>query len=812
LTLTAAAAGLTLIWNYDIFWHLAAGRWMLHNGRVLGTDPFSIDPSDRWVNVHWLFQLLVAGLHSLGGFGALSILKASVAAAIALLFAASLRRKVPAGWVLLCGLAMVLVMDDRLRARPELVTMLLMLVTIVLLEQVRGGASRLRLWALVPIMIVWANMHGLYVLGLGLIWSCLLGAFVDRKLARPLRGKLDTQAAMIPLVAASFAVLITPWPFDAAAQPLQLWTRISGQSAYYTYAVTELQPAWRILGRFPVAIGLVLATAAVMLANRKALPTAHVLWLGTYVILAAMAVRNVGLIGPVAGYLLAVHGAKLIGRTGRLEFVCNVLAVALGLATCFGYATGWIYQLRGVDRQFGAGLMPHHYPIATATFLRDLPLKGDVLCSNFGDGGVLIYHAWPRRRVFMDGRLEAHSLERFVRQHKIHLAFQSAPGANSVELPDEVRFIVVRGDERRALQAMQACGRFRLVYVDPVAACFARTDWPNQWMDAATASEPELRQLDLPLAADGLVASAPHERNRWYHRIASSRNLQLGELLLWLAGPEAGNLGPAEPIRPKLAILAMRYLHAAQRDGIAEPNLAAGREAVACALLGRLTPPPKANGPWIDIDTSRALYLFSKIDMQRLDQAERLALRLEQVRTLLQARQLDAAKTAMDEFMESLPAWQRVNPPAQYVKVQGLIADQLNASYERLAAKDAADMPLGRRIDAMTAKDVGLIDAAIAELVRQGKLAPEEVMLLGDLLLRKGKAADARSAYRAVELPQERQWQVELREALCDWVQGRLIRAAEKVDAIEASARPLVAAYRNTMHRRIGTPPPPLPE
>ncbi|MCK4275616.1 MAG: hypothetical protein KAX78_03825, partial [Phycisphaerae bacterium] len=532
-------------------------------------------------------------------------------------------------------------------------------------------------------------------------------------------GEILTQRALAPIVAGTVAVLISPWPVTSSAQPLLLWTRISGQTAYYTYAVTELRPGWELFWGFPAALGLLVAAGAAMIANRRAVPLGHVVWVLAFVAMGGLAVRNVGLIGPVGAYLLASHGADLIKklaarpRLARLGTVANIAAVLLAGAVAVGYATGLAYRIDGTQKAFGLGLREEHYPIKTAEFLGDLSADGDVLCANFGDAGVFIYHCYPHRRLYMDGRLEAHSLERFIRQHRIYNALRTARTAGSVELPDQVRFIIIRSIDRQHLQALTASDRFKLIYIDPAVACFARLDFPGGW--APTKQLPDksnLDQFDLPL--DVLVRQTTRRRT-WYRQSVQSRRLKLGELFLSLAGPGTPSGQMDNTLRRRCALLAIRYCLAAGTDGAADPQLAAGREAEAWAVLSRLTKTsPRAVGP-VDIDTARALYLFEHLDTGRLNRTDRLGLALQRIQTMLQARQLDAASEAMVDFMESLPPAQRVNPPDQYTKVRNMIADQLAASRVRLHAKNVADLPMRARVKAMTGADVGLVDTAIAQ-------------------------------------------------------------------------------------------------
>jgi hypothetical protein len=79
LFVVLAFAALVPLRNYDLFWHLATGRWIVEHRALPLTDPFAV-ASDRlpWINGEWLFDIAVAPL----GFNALTILRALIVAAM----------------------------------------------------------------------------------------------------------------------------------------------------------------------------------------------------------------------------------------------------------------------------------------------------------------------------------------------------------------------------------------------------------------------------------------------------------------------------------------------------------------------------------------------------------------------------------------------------------------------------------------------------------------------------------------------------------------------------------------------------------
>ena len=75
---TAAALATRRVDDMDTWWHMAAGRWIVENGRVPYTDTLSYTvPDNPWINLQWLFDVLLYGVYSLGGENALVILAAT---------------------------------------------------------------------------------------------------------------------------------------------------------------------------------------------------------------------------------------------------------------------------------------------------------------------------------------------------------------------------------------------------------------------------------------------------------------------------------------------------------------------------------------------------------------------------------------------------------------------------------------------------------------------------------------------------------------------------------------------------------------
>ena len=72
LTLLAALFGIKQLDNSDTWWHLASGRWMVENWSIPSQDVLSFTvPGHDWINLQWLFDLLMYAVYQVGEAGAL---------------------------------------------------------------------------------------------------------------------------------------------------------------------------------------------------------------------------------------------------------------------------------------------------------------------------------------------------------------------------------------------------------------------------------------------------------------------------------------------------------------------------------------------------------------------------------------------------------------------------------------------------------------------------------------------------------------------------------------------------------------------
>jgi len=186
----------------DLAYQVRAGDEILRTGALPGVDSWTFTvPGALWVDQQWLAQVVLAALHGFGGWELLAVLRAGLVSAMTgILVAVAVARGVGprlASILALCAFALA---APALALRPQLFGLVLFA---ALLWLVAARARHPRVFLAAPLLVLlWANVHGSFVLG-----PALLGyAWLDDVAAhRPARTSFGV------LVAGTVATFVNPF-------------------------------------------------------------------------------------------------------------------------------------------------------------------------------------------------------------------------------------------------------------------------------------------------------------------------------------------------------------------------------------------------------------------------------------------------------------------------------------------------------------------------------------------------------------------------------------------------------------------------
>jgi len=469
LGLFAFAKGIAssgLLNDPDTYLHIAAGRWMLMHQALPFADPFSHTmPGAPWVPHEWLAELALGGVFAIGGWGAVKLFTAACFAISIGLFTRLLLRRFDPLPALIVGAATTWLLLPHLLARPHILALPMLVLWCGGLITARDEGRTPPLW-LLPVMTLWANLHGGFMFGLAL--AVFLGAE-----AVILPGDSQTRSSEarrwgLFVALAVCAALLTPNGLAGFLQPFALVMMPSLQTAIVEWQSPRLGDApmlelW-LLGALLLGLGfgfrvpplrLLLALAIVHFALQ------HVRHADLLALVVPLAVAA-SLGSQIRERLSATPASDLARRLERLAEPAALPALALALVLML--ALGMTVAQRPVDR---AGDLAS--PAAALAAARTFGASGPVF-NTHPYGGYLISEGVP---VFIDGRLEMYGDAFFAR----YLAASGGDETALAELLDRYRIgWTLLSPRDGAVAVLDRLPGWHRAYADPQAVVHVRNE------------------------------------------------------------------------------------------------------------------------------------------------------------------------------------------------------------------------------------------------------------------------------------------------------------------------------------------------
>jgi hypothetical protein len=224
------------------FWHTRVGELILDSGTFPRTDPFTFPfEGQLWIPQQWLAEVIMALLYRTAGMdGHLLALATLLAGLHAWAYSRLRLAGMPAaiaGFLILAVWFAGLFHD---LARPHMVTLLLTAWTAARLVDFDRGRIGLRgLAMLIPVFVLWTNLHG-GVLGgmmmLGIAAAGWFGAFLVGR-SSPIRNRTEILWVILIGIGCGLSALVNPFGLEM----IRTWQRIVGSTAMKQF-VPEHQP------------------------------------------------------------------------------------------------------------------------------------------------------------------------------------------------------------------------------------------------------------------------------------------------------------------------------------------------------------------------------------------------------------------------------------------------------------------------------------------------------------------------------------------------------------------------------------------
>lgn len=434
----------------DIYWHIKAGEWMLEQGAVPHTDPFSYTFGGApWMAHEWLSEILMALAFEAGQWNGIVIFFGIVTALTFWLLAKQLSRQLAPLASFIVFLLSAACIYPSFLARPHLLALPILIVWFAGLLSAQERGERPSFW-LLPLMALWANLHGSFVFGLALVLPIAFEAVLAAKTNRL---KVSRDWGMF-FIAALGMPLATPNGWHSLVFPFQLL------SMKHLSKITEWAPPdFKTIQPLELVL---MATLFIAFIRPIKIPILRLLILLGVLHLALHHGRHQMLAGIVCALVLAkpienALSGKYRGNTedgASLRWVAGAAAMAVLLtAARMGHPI-----VRADDR------------ISPMTALNHVPveLRRDPVLNSYNFGGYLIFNGI---KPFIDGRADMYG-DDFVFDY-VSIMTPNRAAFDRVIEKYRIQWIILKTDSP-IIDMIDALPSWRRSYADKIAVIYVR--------------------------------------------------------------------------------------------------------------------------------------------------------------------------------------------------------------------------------------------------------------------------------------------------------------------------------------------------
>jgi hypothetical protein len=506
----------TLLGDGDTGWHIRTGEWILSHHGVPKVDMFSYSrPGEPWFAWEWLSDVLFGALHQRWGMAAVVLAALVVICLTNVLLFRLVRRRCENGLV---AIAVTLLATGGCAihwlARPHLFTLLFFMVTLHITERASEGRIKLLGW-LVPLTLVWTNLHGGFFV-VFLVIACYLGsdllnAAIERDSARRREFLRSTKPWLWTALGCMAATFVNPYGWrlhqhivQYITDPYQLQHITEFQSMnFHSPAVVYFEP-------------LMMAALVTALWDAKHRRFSSVLLSLGWLHLALIAQRNLPLFSMASAPFIAaavtsaIEPARLaslaawmgrgaewfreactsfeqtdrIGRVYLMSVLPVVVVGALMLAP------------KQADEKFISTYDPKHFPERALAILQGPETQHIFAEDQWGD--YLIYHLYPAKKVFIDGRSDFYGDKfglRYLDLVQVKYDWQKTLDKYAIDT------IVLKPDWALA-STLKISRDWRVVYDDTVSVVFRRNRPYQASLVSSNGGDNRDRAITKPTTSD----------------------------------------------------------------------------------------------------------------------------------------------------------------------------------------------------------------------------------------------------------------------------------------------------------------------
>ena len=534
--LVAIAFSLKNIREPDIWWQIKTGDWIIANHEVPTQDIFSFTFEGKpWINIKWGSEVLFSIVSK--AFGPECIFLIQLLVSCLLVYVLFLLCKhieklfefdhPQKNSLLIFSLLLAIVgIEYRIIGRPEMFSHLFTALSLLILLRHNKQNGKEIFW-LIPLQLVWANMHEAFGMGIVLMLIFCAAAWFNfwygRKIKLP--AAIPSRLSFVTLLSIA-VIIINPNGVELLLRPFNIFGQV-----FENKFTTELMDYssyifWQ--KEAYIAMIMIIVSVSVMIffyflnrnkkenilsfIVRKNL-TVIIILLAAFLFLASTAYRNIAFFIIIATPLFYAGLTALSSKIKKTLFQTSlnffyIVNIIIGITIYISVVSGKYYKWFDRNDRYGLEVVSNINPSGAANFIEQHNLKGNAF-SDYLTSSYLLWKLYPRFKTFIDLRdLDVFSSEFF---DLFAQAINDDEAFRKIDSTYHFNYAVVLANPQftRLHKFLYNDSTYSLAFIDAVAAVYIKQKIKHN----TTALTPT-----VPLPQSGLAYAVSKLFNPFYNR------------------------------------------------------------------------------------------------------------------------------------------------------------------------------------------------------------------------------------------------------------------------------------------------------
>lgn len=453
--------------NYDLWGYLSFGRIFWENGFFPFRDVFSYTPTKPlWVYHEWLTGVIFYFIFKHLGPSGLQLLQhLTVIITLSLIYATAIKKGASAVFTMIAlAPAMLLVSFGYVPVRAQIFTYLFFVLTIYILEAAKINQKWTGLAWLLPVQILWCNLHGGFVAGLGITALYALGEGLSGKKTMPF---------VVIFFFAGLATLINPYGIEYWQFMINSITMPRPEISEWFSLINSIKNNYQIV---PAVVFICLASISMLfLILRKKRNLTDTIVIAAMIYLGVKHVRHTIFFGIIFGAFFPVILSDLWKHylAEKKVFIAGASWFPAAILACILLSANFIFvssATMNIKPPFVISAPQSHYPLGALDWMRKNNFQGNIL-PDFDWGEFMMWSCHPYCKVAMDGRYETVYEDIFIKEYFVFL--EGGPGWETFLQKYPHDLILIKPYAKIYFQMLQEFS-WEIMYMDKQSVLFMR--------------------------------------------------------------------------------------------------------------------------------------------------------------------------------------------------------------------------------------------------------------------------------------------------------------------------------------------------